>query len=111
SSLLIGSFALIGQHRHHCFLRPCPKKLSILFEWPVDDDRGGYIILCLENADLDIISHRCTVEKHTDVAGIRDSLVLLLDLAFEPFDFLEMLLHIAVVIDHLDRIELTLKLT
>src|SRR5579859_4968889 len=109
-SLLIGSLTLICKQCHPLFFRLDDKKLPIFFQQPVDNDRRRDVVLGFENADLDIVSRWCTVEKHTDVVGIRDRLALFLDLSLEAFHLLKVFLHIAVVIHHLCGVELSLQL-
>jgi hypothetical protein len=65
---VIGPFALICTHRHPRLFELDDEKLPIFFEQPVDGDCGGHVGLCFENADLDIIPRRCTVEEYADVA-------------------------------------------
>src|SRR5579859_1795025 len=106
-TLRLSSLALICTHCHPFLFGLGDKKLPIFFQQPVNNDRGGDIILPFEDTDLDIVSGWCTVEEYTDVAGIRDLLALLLDLSFEAFD---LFFHIAVVIQHLHHVELSLEL-
>src|SRR5579859_4521798 len=109
--LQLSSLPLICTHCHPFLFGLGDKKLPIFLQQPVNDDRGGDIVLRFEDTDLNIVSRWCTVEEYADVAGIRDLLALLLDLSFEAFDLLEMFFYIAVVIRHLYGVELSLELT